>query len=140
MKAEKKPFNPVWFLVIGICALIIPTAIYAGFLIPAMKEEYQILMASGGAIGSAGLFGANMIPEAAKYGVLYKTASKSMTLLVVITLVQEFIKELIGLAAVFIVSYLIFLIMKGLWKDGKQARANRQLAKAVTQGTIEATK
>lgn len=139
-KKQHKPMNPIWFLIIGIFILIVPTAIYMGFLIPTMKEEYQILMASGGAIGSAGLFGANMIPETAKYGTLYKTASKSMTLLVVITLVQEFIKELIGLAAVFVVSYLIFIIMKGLWKDGKRVKENKQLAKEVSRGVIEATK
>lgn len=137
---EKKGMNPIWWLIMGICFLIIPTAIYLGFLIPQMKEEYIVLMSSGGAIGSAGLFGANMIPEKAKFGTLYKTASKAMTLLVVITLIQDFIGQLLGLAAVFIVSYIIFIIMRGLWKDGKQARANLLLAKEVSRGTAEALK
>lgn len=135
----EKKIHPVWFLVIGIILLIAPTAIYLGFLIPAMKEEYIILMSSGGAIGGAGLFGTSMIPEKARYGVLFKTASKSFTLLVVITLVQEFIKELIGLAAVMVVSYIIFLIMRGLYRDGKQARANTKLAKEVARGTLKAS-
>lgn len=130
---EKKKMNPIWFLVIGIFFLIVPAAIYLGFLIPQMTDEYNILMASGGAIGSAGLFGANMIPETAKYGTLYKTASKSMTMLVVITLIQNFIGKLLGLLAVIIVSYIIFLIMKGKWKDGRQARQNQHLAKEVAR-------
>lgn len=139
-KKQKKPMNPVWFLVIGIVILIVPAAVYLGFLIPQMKDEYIILMSSGGAIGGAGIFGTQMIPDKTRYGMLFKTASKSFTLLVVITLVQEFIKELIGLAAVVIVSYIIFLVMKGLWKDGKRARENKQLAKEVSRGVIEATK
>lgn len=133
MEKIKKPFNPVWYLVIGLCILLIPAGIYLGFLIPSMSEEYNILMASGGAIGSAGLFGANMIPETAKYGTLYKTASKSMTMLVVITLVQNFIGRLIGLIAVVIISYIIFLIFKGKWKDGRQDRQNVKLAKEVAR-------
>ena len=133
----KKTINPVWFLVIGIIVLIVPTAIYLGFLIPEMKEEYIILMTSGGAIGGAGLFGTSMIPDRTKYGVLFKTASKSFTLLVVITLVQDFIQELIGLAAVMIVSYIVFLIMRGLWRDGRQARQTVQLAKEL--GTLKAS-
>lgn len=137
---EKKHIRPIWFLIIGIFFLIVPTAIYLGFLIPAMADEYIVLMTSGGAIGSAGLFGANMIPETAKFGTLYKTASKAMTTLVVITLVQDFIGQLLGLMAVFVVSYILFLIFKGLWHDGRQAKLSVQLAKEVSRGTIEATK
>lgn len=137
---KRKAIKPIWWLIIGICILIIPTGIYLGFLIPQMKDEYIVLMSSGGAIGSAGLFGANMIPETAKFGTLYKTASKAMTMLVVITLVQDFIGQLLGLVAVFAVSYIVFLIMRGLWKDGKQARANLLLAKEVSRNTAEAVK
>ena len=137
---EKKKMNPIWFLIFGIAILIIPSGVYLGFLIPQMKDEYIILMSSGGAIGGAGMFGTSMIPEKVKYGTLFKTASKSFTLLVVITLVQEFIKELIGLALVFIVSYIIFLILRGLYKDGKQARANELLAKEVARSITETTK
>lgn len=136
----KKSIHPVWFLVIGIAVLIIPSAIYLGFLIPAMKDEYIVLMASGGAIGGAGMFGTQMIPDKVKYGALFKTASKSFTLLVMITLVQEFMGQLIGLVATFIVSYIIFKIMRGLYKDGKQARQNVRLAKEVARGTLEAAK
>lgn len=137
---EKKKMNPVWFLIIGIFFLIVPSAIYVGFLIPQMKEEYVVLMASGGAIGSAGITACSFIPETAKYGTLYKTASKSFTLLTVITLVQDFIGELLGLAAVFAVCFIIFIIMKGLWRDGKQAKQNERLAKEVARGVAESTK
>lgn len=139
-KKERKPFKPIWFLVIGICILIIPTAIYMGFLIPKMSQEYAIMMGSGAGIGGTGLFATGLIPDTAKYGTLYKTASKSLTLLVVITLVQNFIGLLIGLAAVFAVSYLIFIILRGLWKDGRQKQQNAQLANQVARSVAEASK
>lgn len=136
----KKGINPIWYLIIGIAILIIPAAIYLGFLIPAMKDEYIILMSSGGAIGGAGLFGTGMIPETAKYGTLYKTASKSITLLIVITLIQNFIGQILGLIAVIIASYIVFIIMRGLYKDGKRARENRALAEEISRSVIEASK
>lgn len=136
----KKGINPVWYLVIGIAILIIPATIYLCFLIPAMKDEYIILMSSGGAIGGAGLFGTGLIPETAKYGTLYKTASKSITLLIVITLVQNFIPQIIGLIAVIIASYLVFMIMRGLYRDGKRARENRALAEEVACSVAKASK
>lgn len=136
----KKTINPIWFLITGIIFLIIPAAIYLGFLIPQMKEEYIVLMASGGAIGSAGIGACSLIPETAKFGTLYKTASKSFTLLIVITLVQDFIKELIGLIAVLIVSYIIFIVFKELWKDGKAKRQGLIIAREITSNITETTK
>ena len=138
-KKAKKPFNPVWFLVIGITILIVPSAVYLGFLIPQMSEEYAILMGSGAGLGGTGLFATGLIPETAKYGTLYKTASKATTLLVVITLVQNFIGQIIGLAATFAVSYIIFLIMRSMWKDGKQRKQNEYLAKEVARNTAKAS-
>ena len=137
---KKKGMNPNWFLVIGICILIIPAAIYLGFLIPRMKDEYIALMSSGSGLGGAGAFGTYMIPETAKFGTLYKTASKSITMLVVITLVKDFIGQLLGLALVFIISYIVFLIMRSRWKDGKRKRENADIANSVSQGVIEALK
>lgn len=128
-----KKIKPVWYLVIGIAFLLIPTAIYLGFLIPKMEEEYIILMSSGGCIGGAGMFGTSMIPDKTKYGALYKTASKSFTALVVIALVQKFVGQLIGLLAVFTASYIIFRIFKELWKNGKRAQENRELAEEVAR-------
>ena len=137
---EKKEMNPVWFLVIGIVVLIVPTAVYLGFLIPQLKEEYIILMSSGGVIAGGGMYGAEMIPEKVKYSSLYKTSARSFTLLTVITLVQDFIPQLIGLAIVLVVSYIIFMMMRSLYKDGKQARADKRLAKEVARGITEAVK
>lgn len=138
MAARK--IKPIWFLIIGLVFLIVPSAIYLGFLIPQMADEYIIYMSSGGVIGGAGMFGTAMIPEKTRYGALYKTACKSFTLLVVITLVQEFVKQLIGLAAVFVVSYIIFLIFKELWKNGKRAKEDAELAEEVARGVAQASK
>lgn len=137
MKEQK--MKPVWFLVIGIAFLIIPAGIYLAFLIPRLKEEYIVLISSGGVIGGAGIFGASMIPEKTKFGTLFKTASKSFTLLVVVTLVQEFIKQLIGLAAVLIVGYIIFAVFKELWKDGRRKRDNAELAEEIARASSKAS-
>ena len=136
----KKQFNPIWFLVIGIAVLVIPTAIYLGFLIPQLKEEYQVLMSSAGVVGGGGMFGTEAIPEKVKYGTLFKTASKTFTALVCLTLVQDFLPQILGLVAVFFASYIIFMIMRSMWKDGKQKRANADLAKEVARGITENTK
>lgn len=136
----KRKIKPIWFLIMGIAILIIPTAIYLAFLIPRMKDEYIILMASGGVIGGAGMFGTDMIPEATKYGSLYKTASRSFTLMTVIALVQKFIGQIIGLAIVFAVCYIIFLIFRELWRNGKRAKENAELAEEITRGITQNTK
>lgn len=130
---SKKKMKPVGFLIIAIILLIVPTAIYVGFLIPKLKEEYAILMASGGVIGGGGMFGASMIPDKTKWGALFKTASKSFTLLVVVTLVRDFMTQLIGLAAVFTVSYILFLIFKELWKDARRAKQDTHLAEEIAR-------
>lgn len=131
--------KPVWNLVIGVAFLIIPTAIYLGFLIPKMQEEYIILMSSGGVIGGAGMFGTSIIPEKMKYGTVYKLTSKSFTLLVIITLVREFVGQIIGLAAVFAVSYIIFIIFKERWKHARREKENGELAEEVARAVTEAT-
>ena len=139
-KKEKKPFNPIWYMVIAFVILIVPAAVYIGFLIPQMKEEYIILMSSGGAIGGAGMFGASMIPEKVKYGGLFKTAARSFTLLVVTTLIKDFMSQILGLIAVIIVCVLIFMFLRGVYKDAKQNRANKQLAEEIARGITESTK
>ena len=138
-KKERKPMKPIWFLVIGICVLIIPTAIYLGFLIPQLKEQYQILMSSAGVVGGGGLFGAEAIPEKVKYGTLFKTASKTFTALVCLTLVQDFLPQILGLIATFFVCYIVFMIMRSMWKDGKQKLANADLAEKVARGITESS-
>lgn len=131
--------HPILYLIIGIIILIIPTVIYLCFLIPAMSETYNILMASGGIIGGAGFYGANRIPKDIKFSGLFKLAANSFTILTIITLVQEFALQLVGLVAVFIVSFIVFIILKGAWKNGKQrleserfaAEAARNVAKTI---------
>lgn len=139
-KKKKRSIHPIWFLIIGILFLIIPTGIYLGFLIPKMREEYVVLMASGGALGSAGITACSFIPETAKFGTLYKTASKSFTMLVVTTLVKDFVPQLIGLAVVLVISYIIFVVFKELWKNGKQKKQNINLAEEISRSIAETTK
>lgn len=132
--------HPIWFLIIGIFILIVPTVIYLCFLIPKLTEEYNILMASGGVIGGAGLYGTTKIPEKVKYGSLFKLAANSFTILTVLTLVQEFIMELIGLVAVFVVSFIIFQILKEAWKNGRRKKENAELAEEIARSITETTK
>ena len=134
---SKKKMHPAWWLVIGICFLVIPGTVYLFFLVPQLKEEYLILMSSGGVVGGAGMFGTAMIPERIKFGALFRTASKSFTLLVVVTLVREFISQIIGFAAVVMVSSILFLIFKELWKSGRRAKENVQLAEEIARSTAK---
>lgn len=136
----KRKMRPIGFLIIGIVILIVPTAVYLCFLVPKLQDEYAILMASGGVIGGSGMFGSSMISEKTRWGAIFKTASKSFTLLVVVTLVREFIKPLIGLAAVLIVSYIVFLIFKELWKDGRRKEQDVNLAKEIARAASEGVK
>lgn len=137
---KKRKMRPIGFLIIGIIVLIVPASIYVGFLIPKLQEEYAILMASGGVLGGSGMFGSSMISEKSRWGTIFKTASKSFTLLVVVTLVRDFIKPLIGLAAVLIVSYIVFLIFKELWKDGRRKEQDVNLAEEIARAASEGVK
>lgn len=132
--------HPIWYLIIGIVILIVPTAIYLVFLIPSLSAEYNVLMASGGVIGGAGFYGTSRIPSEVKYSGLFKLASTSFTIFTIITLVQEFIMELIGLAVTFVVSFIIFKILKGAWKNGRERLKNERLAEEVARNVIETTK
>lgn len=132
--------HPILYLIIGIIILIVPTAIYLSFLIPAMSETYNVLMASGGIIGGAGFYGANRIPKEIKYSGLFRLAANSFTVLMIITLVQEFALQLIGLAVVFIISFIIFMILKGAWKNGKQRLRDERLAAKITRNITETLK
>lgn len=125
--------KPIWFLIIGIAVLIIPTVIYLCFLVPQMKEEYLVLMSSGGVIAGGGMYGAEIIPEKVKYSSLYKTSARSFTLLTVITLVQEFIMEIIGLVAVFILSFIIFSLLKEMWKNARRRKENTEFAEEIAR-------
>lgn len=132
--------SPIWFLIIGIFILIVPTAVYLGFLIPQMQEEYVVLLSSGGVIAGGGMYGANIISEKIKFVGLYKLTAKSFTLLICITLVQEFIMEIIFLIAVFIVSFVIFSILKEIYKNERRRNKNAELADEITRNVIETIK
>ena len=132
--------HPIWFLIIGIFILIVPTAIYFGFLASRMQEEYVVLMSSGGIITAGGMYGANAIPEEMKFSGLYKMSARSFTLLSVITIVQKFIYQIIGLAATFIVCFVIFSILKEMWKNGRRRKQSSELAKEVSRNVVESIK
>ena len=132
--------HPIWYLIIGIIVLIVPTGTYLGFLIPSMSETYNVLMASGGVVGGAGFYGASRIPKEIKYSGLFKLAANSFTTLAIITLVQEFALQLIGLVAVFIISFIIFIILKEAWKNGKQRLKDERLAAEVARNVTETLK
>lgn len=125
--------HPIWYLIIGIFILIVPTIIYLCFLIPKLSEEYNILMASGGVIGGVGLYGTSKIPEKIKYSSLMKLAGNAFTILTVTAVIEKFIIEIIGLIIVIIISYIIFAIFKELWKDGKQKNRNSELAEEIAR-------
>lgn len=125
--------KPILFLILAIVILIVPTIVYLCFLVPQMSERYNILMASGGCVGGLGLYGSSKIPEKVKYSSLFKLAGRSFTLLTVTTLVEEFIIKIIGLIAVLIVSYIIYKILMGVYKDAKQRKQNAELAKEISR-------
>lgn len=131
--------HPVLYLILGIFILITPTIIYLCFLIPKLSEEYNVLMASGGVIAGGGMYGASMIPDKVKYGTLYKTAAKSFTLLTAITLVEKFIVQIIGLIAVFIASWIVFQILKGVYKNAKRRKETTEIAEEVARSIDEAS-
>lgn len=129
--------HPIWYLVIAILILIIPTTIYLCILVPRLSEEYNVLMASGGVVGGAGLYGASKIPDKVKYSGLFKTAANSFTILTVTVLVEEFIIELVGLIAVFVVCFITFKILVEVWKNARRRKENRELAREIARSVNE---
>lgn len=125
--------HPIIYLLIGITFLVVPTVVYLIFLVPKLCEEYNILMSSAGIIGSTGMYATSKIPEKWKYSALAKTASNSINALIVMTIVQEFVNEIIGLFAVFIASLIIYKIFVEVWKGAKQRKQNSELAKEIAR-------
>lgn len=125
--------RPIIFLIIGIFILIFPTSVYLFFLIPKLSEEYNVLMASGGIIGGGGIYAASKIPKKLKYSGLFKMASNSFTILTVILIVEKFIIQLVGLVSVFIISYIIFVLLKGAYKNARRRKENRELANEISR-------
>lgn len=132
--------RPVFYLVLGIIILLVPTAIYLVFLVPKLTQEYNILMASGGIIGGFGFYGASKIPEKLKYSGLFKTSANAFTAFTVITIVQKFIVQLIGLCATFLISFIIFKLLMEAYKNAKQRIRDAELAKEIARNIAETTK
>lgn len=132
--------HPIWYLIIGIFILIVPTIIYLFFLVPRLTEEYRVLMASAGIVGGGGMYGAELIPEKIKFASMYKLAGKAFTLLTVTTIVEKFIIQLVGLAATIVVSYIVFYVLKEVWKNARRKLENEQLASKIARSTNEASK
>lgn len=132
--------HPIWYLIIGIFILIIPTLIYLVFLIPKMSVEYNILMASGGIIGGSGFYASSVIPAGIKNKGLYKLASNSFTIMCVIVLVNKFIMQIIGLVSTFILSFIIYKIFKEIWKNAKREKEHRELADEIARNVAKITK
>ena len=130
----------IWFFIFAIFILIVPTVVYLCFLIPKMKDEYIMLMSSGGVIGGAGLYAANLIPEKVKFSGLFKTSARSFTLLTVTILVEKFIDEIIGLAVTVILSYIAYKILMEVYRDRKYAQQSAKLAQEITRNVDAATK
>lgn len=125
--------RPYLYLIIGIFILIVPTVIYLFFLVPQLTEEYNTLMASGGIIGSAGIYGVSKIPEEMKFSKLFKLAANAFTYLSIILIVEKFIIQLVGLIAVFVVSYIIYKIFKEIYINARTRKANTELAEQITR-------
>ena len=132
--------HPIWYLIIGITILIVPTFTYLCFLVPKLSEEYNILMASGGIIGGAGMYGVNQIPDKLKYSSMFKLAGNAFTILTIAILIEKFLTQIIFLIALFIVCFIIFTIFKEKWRDGKQRKQNDELAKEIARNITENTK
>jgi len=125
--------HPIWFIILGIIILVIPTLLYLIWLMPKLTEEYNALLSSAGIIGGAGFFGTSKIPINLSNSSLFKLASNSFTTLTVILLVQEFIMEIIILASIFIISFIIFKLLIGAYKNAKRRNENAELAEEIAR-------
>lgn len=131
---------PVLYLILGITILIVPALLYLIWLVPKLSSAYNALLASGGIIGGAGFFGASKIPEKLNNSSLYKLAANSFTIFTVLTLVQEFIKEIILLCCIFVISFIIFKLLLGAWKNARRRKENRELAEEIARTAVKIIK
>lgn len=129
--------NPIIVLIIAFIILTVPITIYLCFLIPQLSEEYNILMASGGIVGGAGYYGASKIPANMKNAGIFKLASNAFTTMIIIVLVEKFIIQIIGAVAVFLVSLIIYKILKGVYKNAKRRKENAELSAEITRNIVK---
>lgn len=132
--------KPIYILLISLFILIVPSLIYLCFLIPLLSERYCILMASGGVVGGSGFYGATLISDKTKYSSLYKTAVNAFTVMTLITVVQEFIMQIIGFCATFIVCFIVFKILYGVYKDARTRKKCKSISEEITRNAIESLK
>lgn len=130
----------IWIAIIAYIVLIVPTVIYLCWLIPNLTAEYNTMLASGGMIGGAAFYGASKIPDTVKFSGLFKTASRSYTLLIISILVKEFYIECVALFAIIISCYIVFKILKGIYYDRKRRFENKQLAREISSSLNERSK
>lgn len=131
--------HPLWYLVIGFVLLIVPSVVYMCFLLPQLKEEYNILLASGGVLGGFGYYGASKIPESVKYSGLFKTASRAYTTLIFGTLIQDFLPQIIWLLVIAVTSIILFVVFKELYKNAKRRLENKELASEISRSLTKDT-
>lgn len=127
----------IWIAIIAYIVLIVPPIIYLCWLIPNLTEEYNTMLASGGVIGGAAFYGASKIPDTVKFSGLFKTASRSYTLLIISILVKEFYIQCVALVAIIISCYIVFKILKGIYYDRKREFENKQFAKEISSSLNE---
>lgn len=132
--------HPFIILILAISVLVLPTLIYLIILVPQLSDEYNTLMASGGIIGSVGVYGTSKIPDKWKYGGLFKTASNSFTILIVSLIVEKFIVKIAFLFATIVVSFIIYKILMEVWRNAKQSKSNRELANEISRNLNENSK
>ena len=132
--------HPIWYLIIAIAVLIVPTIIYLCFLVPQLTERYNVLMSSAGVIGGSGFYGASKIPTTWKYSGIFKTAVNSFTVLIVGTLVNEFAMQIIFLIALFVACFLTYKILMEKWKDGKRRKDNEYIAEQIARSIDKTSK
>lgn len=128
-----------WYIVFGVIILVAPTIVYLCFLIPSLSERYNALMSSGGIIGGAGFYGSSKIPESKRSSGLFKLAANSFTTMIIVLMVEEFIKQIIGLAATVVVSLILFKILMGLYENGKRKREKTEFAEQVARNITQDT-
>lgn len=129
--------HPILYLILSIVVLIIPTTTYLCFLIPKLSEEYNVLMSSAGIIGGAGIYGASKIPDTIKFSSMYKLASNAFSLMAVTVLVEKFIIQLVGLTAVFVLSFIAYKILLEVYRNGKRRKQNEELAREISRSSAK---
>ncbi len=130
----------IWIAVIAYLVLIAPTTIYLCWLVPNLTAEYNTMLASGGILGGSAFYGASKIPDTVKFSGLFKTASKSYTLLIISILIKDFYIECVGLLAIIVTCYIVFKILKGIYYDRKRQFENKQLAREISSSLNERSK